>query len=119
MKFGNVEYSAQRVEGGITYTIAAGAQEGDAVTLTGTATMGRGADADVFVGKLAKLEADGLGTVEAHGVITVPCVAGLAAGWQPLVVDGAGKVKAAAAGAAGRQALVIGVADDMAVIDLP
>ena len=117
MKFAGIEYVGQGDDGGITYVIATGALEGEAVTLTTTATMGRGSDSDVFVGKLVKKEGDSKGTVVCHGVVVVPAAVGLTAGFKGLQVDGAGKVKAGASNA-GRQALVIGVLDGFAAIDL-
>lgn len=116
MKIGNVEYGGQR-QHQITYTVAAGAVEGDAVTLTAAGTVGRGADGGAYLGKLIKIEPDGKGTVICTGIINQAAVAGETFGYKGLVVDGAGKVKAGAANA-GRQALVIGVVDDMAIIDL-
>ncbi len=116
MKALGIEYGGQFDDGGLTFAIADGAQVGDAVTLTATATMGRGADSAPFGGKLMKIEKDGRGTVNRHGVLVVPCDPALTIGQQGLVVDGAGKVKAGAAGA-GRQGLVIAIQDGMAAIE--
>lgn len=112
-----VEYNGQLNPGGLTYSIAEGAVEGDAVTLVSGFTMGRGADGAPFDGKLQKIEKDGLCDVDDEGVMVVRCVAGLTAGRKPLVVDGAGKIKAGAAGA-GRMALVIGIIGTDAIVRL-
>lgn len=116
MKLANgVEYSGNGTTGGLTFTVAAGAQAGDAVALTAAATVGRGADGIPFVGKLVKIEKDGLGTVMHQDMVTVPADASLTPGYKSLVVDGLGKVKSAAGG---RMGLVIGIQGGMAVIDL-
>lgn len=115
MKFNNVEYAANGTKGGLTFTIAPGAEEGDAVTQVNTATMGRGAAGAAFVGKLVKVESDAKGDVMLHRMVTVRAGAGLTPGYKLLVVDGAGAVTE---GAGGRPALVIGIQDGLAVIDL-
>ena len=116
MKLGNgVEYNSNGTTGGLTFTVAAGAEAGDAVALTSAATVGRGASGDPFVGKLVIVEKDGLGTVMHQDMVTVMAGAGLTPGYKSLCVDGAGKVIAAAGG---RMGLVIGIQDGYAVIDL-
>jgi hypothetical protein len=117
MKFlnGAVEYSANGTRGGLTFGVAAGAEEGDAVTLTSAATVGRGAAGAPFVGKLVKIEKDGLGNVMHQDMVTVPANPALTVGYKLLVVDGAGMVNE---GVGGRPGLVIGIQDGMAVIDL-
>jgi len=117
VKINGVEYAAQ-YQGGYTYTLAAGAEEGDAVTQTAPGTAGRGAAGGVLLGKLVKAESDARGTVMNRGVIIVRAAAGLVAGWGLLTVDGTGAVTTAAAGAPGRGAWVTGVVDGMAIIDL-
>ncbi len=116
MKALGIEYGGQGDDGGLTFAIVDGAQAGDAVTLTAAATMGRGVDGGIFGGKLMKVEKDGRGTVNRHGVLVVPCVAGLTVGQKGLVVDGAGKVREGAAGV-GRQGLVITVQDGLAATE--
>lgn len=117
MKINGIEYSGQ-FEGGLTYTIAAGAVAGDAVTQTAAGTAGRGAAGGVLLGKLVTPEPDGRGTVMNRGIIIVRAGTGLAVGYVLAVVDGAGAVTPPAAGAAGRPAWVIGIVDGMAIIDL-
>lgn len=77
-----------------------GTQVGDAVTLTGPGRVGRGADGQPLVGKVQKIESDGIGTValEGAGFTDISTVSTIATGYQTLVVDGAGKVKAGAGG---------------------
>ncbi len=77
--------------------------------------MGRGAAGAPFVGKLVKIEKDQKGTVMHQDMVTVPAAAALTVGYKPLVVDGQGAVNT---GPNGRMALVIGIQDGMAVIDL-
>ena len=115
MKFNDIEYASNGTKGGLTFTVAAGAEEGDAVTLTSAATVGRGAAGAPFVGKLVKTERDARGTVMHQDMVTVPADPALTVGYKQLVVNGAGAVNE---GVGGRPGLVIGIQDGMAVIDL-
>ncbi|ULH17358.1 hypothetical protein MF271_19400 (plasmid) [Deinococcus sp. KNUC1210] len=115
MKFNNVEYASQD-ENALTFTLVAGAVQGDAVTLTGNGTAGRGADGDPFYGKLNLPEGDGKGAVSRDGIVIVKYTGALTAGYRQVTVDGAGKVKPAAA--TGRACWVIGVDGTYAAIDL-
>lgn len=114
MKFNNVEYGGQNYRG-LTYTITAGAVAGDAVTNTAAGTAGRGADGGPLLGKFVVREADNKGTVQNGGVIVVPWTGAAVFGQQTIVVDGTGKAKV---GAGGRACEVIGVANNLAVINL-
>lgn len=117
MKVNGIEFSGQGATGGMPYTIAAGTEEGDAVTLVSGGMMGRGADGAPFEGVVLTIEKDGRGTVGIERVLHPRCVAGLTVGRKGLVVDGAGRVKAGAAGA-GRSGLVIAIEGDLTAIDM-
>ncbi len=110
-----VEYASNGTRGGLTFSIAAGTEEGDAVTLTAPETMGRGAAGAPLCGKFVKLERDRLGTVMHQDMITVPANPALTTGFKLLVVDGTG---AANEGVGGRPGMVILIRDGLAVIDL-
>ena len=112
MRINNVVYAGQNRKG-LTFTVAAGAVEGDAVMITAAGTVGRGTDLGVLAGKLVKLEADGKGTVDYQGVMELPFTGVLNPGIQNVVVNGAGVIKA---NASGRQVTVIGTSGSTAVV---
>lgn len=74
---------------------------GKAVAMVGNNEVGLGTDGATFVGKLVRVEKDGVGTVECFGNVKVPYSGTMALG-KPVVVDGAGKVKDAGTGVNGR-----------------
>ena len=85
-----------------TMELDPGTLPGDAVTLTGPARVGRGTDGAPLVGKVLKVESDGLGTVALRGAgfTDIPTAGTLTVGYQVLAVDGAGKAKAGTPGSA-------------------
>lgn len=95
-----------------TMIIDPGTQVGDAVAHTGPARAGRGTDGQPLLGKVLKMESDGLGTVAVKGAgfADLPSVGTLATGFQVLVVDGLGKAKVGAAGAGPHTLVNIGQA---------
>lgn len=98
MRLGELVFNGQNAFP--TMNIAPGTLAGDAVTFTAPGTVGRGADGNKLVGKVLKVESDGVGTVALMGAgfTDIPAVGTLATGLQLLVVDGAGKAKVAAGG---------------------
>ncbi|MBZ9752998.1 hypothetical protein K7W42_19350 [Deinococcus sp. HMF7604] len=114
IKIGNVEYAGQH-NTGLTFTLDANAVKGDALTQTAAGTAGRGAADAALLGKLVTRESDGLGTVFTRGVIVVPWTGAAVYGLQKVGVDGTGKAKVSASG---KECRVLGVADNLAAIDL-
>ncbi|RJF74931.1 hypothetical protein D3875_02750 [Deinococcus cavernae] len=98
MRSGDLVFKGQQFH--LTKFIDAGAVAGDALTHTGEARVGRGADGAPFVAKCEKVERDGVATVAEGGAgyIDIATVGTLPLGFQTLVVDGAGKVKVGAGG---------------------
>lgn len=115
MKIGNIEYASQD-EKALTFVIAAGTLAGDAVSVTVAGTAGRGANNDPLYGKALLPDADGKGAVNRTGIQILKYTGTLPVGYQQLVVDGAGKVKAGTG--TGRWAQVIGTDGTYAVVDL-
>lgn len=86
------------------------AQPGMAVTLTGNGIVSPGADGGALCGVLLGGVRGGAAAVQIGGVAKVGCSGGApAVGWQELVCDGAGGVRAAAGGL---KCLVLAVDED-------
>ena len=104
--------------GAVTATFIAdeGVQGGQVVKMTGGGQVGPCKAGDVFAG-VALTPRAGLAAVQVKGFCQV-AASGLTVGRALLAADGKGGVKAAAADAAGVEALVVSVETDSAVICL-
>jgi hypothetical protein len=113
-RLNDIVYNAQD-QRALTFVVAAGAEEGDAVTMTAHGTAGRGSTGNPLLGMLQKTEGDQRGTVVHEGVVTVRAATTIAAGLQTLNVNGAGAV---IVGAGGRQCIVLNSSATHAVVIL-
>lgn len=88
-------------------------QPGMAVALTGSGTVGLGADGDTPCGVLLGGVRSGAAAVQIGGVAKVGYTGTApAAGWQELACDGKGGVKASAKSGGGLKCLVLDVDED-------
>jgi hypothetical protein len=87
------------------------ADEGKAVTNTGNGEAGYGTLGDPLLGVLSRVEADGYGSVQDEGYVTVTYASAAIppAVGKPVVVNGAGLVSQATAAIVGRSNCIVSV----------
>ena len=110
IRIGKSNYGGQDAGEGVTFAAPDPTEVGDAVTLSGPATVARGADGADLIGVLVTKDADGLGAVWSFESVTIVRVSGaLPPGVTQIAGDGSGAVRAVAA-PAGLKVAVIGTA---------